>query len=1424
MIKKNGFKKKIISLLLTVCLIVSMLGTVVGVSAEEFVDGTQLEEKIDTEENLENKIEDNIEEDGIEELVSDEIQEEDAEKAENIDSEIADLEMTENIFVDENVEELTREEEKEDTLEVETSDQSENVISGICGDNLTWTLENGVLRISGEGKMYDFCLDDPSIDYPEVPWQNYKAEIKKLIVDEGVTYIGLWAFVSCRNLKYITFPSSLKHIGTEVFTWCRSLESIKFSEGLDSIGYGAFQDCENLKSIIFPSSLKYIGKFAFLGCTSLNNITLPSLLTVIGEDAFKECSSLKEVWLSEGINSISFYDFESSSITSLSLPASIKEIAPENFPGNLVDLYYGGTEKQWKELCKTHSWLSEYVGKMKKNGGKIYYNDNGTKYKTESNICFWSKWDSENQIAYFGDTDFNGSQVNVNTDLSFIENLDTLLGKYVLVAKRNRKDGLVGPSELLSIKPVETKLGTITTSDKSTVTIDGNTYTLAEDISFPDFYVNTFVLYHVLDNESVYVQELKKGQGTLTYWNSKSRKLKIDNREYELGTCAEEDSIKFLGDTSYTRVYVQFWYDQLNHIYKVTKNVDFSEKFPDFYETYIPPTEAEEILYEDVEEWNQAYNDYVEAVRNALREFSGTEGEKKESTVIAEAKRMQKADENSNSKYLSGNLGSYSEYAYRALAEYLYDYTCDNVEFSSLKPADIVNSVIKSLSGGLKTYHYDDDIEIGINMTILNKSGTGHLEIKKQGRQVLNIPVNTPQKEVEASIGEYLNALQDLAVDSMVNVATAVYQDILGESLSKLTEKYISKAIDKIEKKLAVKLTEKFNLAGVGDFVQGVNKCYSFYSYVNANVGHWDNIEGILGNVDKLQFKDKTINDVAVKKAMSALEKAKTHFVRSYQKYIAGTLGEEKGFFKLFFKCPVDIEVYNSQGEKIGCANETELWYDDSIEIVSQGGAKIVTVLTEDLPNVKVFSREYGTMDCTIEELNADHKPIGRLNYYNISLTPGQEYSVDVNKNLEQNKNSMVIETNGQNILADEYVSVKESAGVLISCKVESDDGTDGGRVRGSGTYIRGNAVVLSAIPDTGYVFAGWYQGDNLITLGKIYEFTARNNEVLTAKFVRIQRIYVQIKAEGGGTVSGSDKNNEYLEGEKVTVTATPDEGKIFEGWYCKEKKVSEDEKYQFSAIENVELIARFVDKPVQSCKHVFGNAKITKNATCTTEGEKYYICTICGAKKEECIPKKAHKYGKGVITKKPTIYKAGEQVVTCTVCKKKFKKTYGKKLSATIKLNIYSIVLQKKQSTSKVKVSMANGDTIKTWISSNKKVVTVDKKGVIKAQKKGNAKITVTLKSGKKATVKVKVQDSKVKTTKLNNLKSAILIKKGKTSKIQPIVSPITSQEKIVFASSNKKIATVNSKGVIEAKKKGSTTITVKSGKIVKKIKVTVK
>ena len=137
----------------------------------------------------------------------------------------------------------------------------------------------------------------------------------------------------------------------------------------------------------------------------------------------------------------------------------------------------------------------------------------------------------------------------------------------------------------------------------------------------------------------------------------------------------------------------------------------------------------------------------------------------------------------------------------------------------------------------------------------------------------------------------------------------------------------------------------------------------------------------------------------------------------------------------------------------------------------------------------------------------------------------------------------------------------------------------------------------------------------------------------------------------------------------------------------------------------------------------------------------------------------------------------------------------------------------------------MAEGDSVKSWTSSNKKIVTVDKNGKIKAGKKtGNAKITVTLKSGKKATLKVKVQSAKVKTTKITGLKTKLTLKKGKSLTLKPLVAPITSQEKVTYSSSNKKVAAVTKNGVVKGKKKGTATITVRSGKAAKKIKITIR
>lgn len=242
--------------------------------------------------------------------------------------------------------------------------------------------------------------------------------------------------------------------------------------------------------------------------------------------------------------------------------------------------------------------------------------------------------------------------------------------------------------------------------------------------------------------------------------------------------------------------------------------------------------------------------------------------------------------------------------------------------------------------------------------------------------------------------------------------------------------------------------------------------------------------------------------------------------------------------------------------------------------------------------------------------------------------------------------------------------------------------------------------------------------------------------------------------------------------------------------------------------------------------KHSYGKGKQIKAATYKTTGLMRYTCQVCGYEKTETIPVIAHthKYT-WKTTAKATVFRPAKQEGTCSLCGKKQTRNYGSKLKATIKLNVSSITLQRKQATTKVKVSMAYGDSIKSWASSNKKIVTVDKNGKIKAgTKTGTAKITVTLKSGKKATLKVKVQTAKVKTTKISGLKKKLTIKKGKSVTLKPVVSPITSQEKVTYRSSNKKIATVSSKGVVKGRRKGTVTITVKSGKVTKKIKITVK
>ena len=164
--------------------------------------------------------------------------------------------------------------------------------------------------------------------------------------------------------------------------------------------------------------------------------------------------------------------------------------------------------------------------------------------------------------------------------------------------------------------------------------------------------------------------------------------------------------------------------------------------------------------------------------------------------------------------------------------------------------------------------------------------------------------------------------------------------------------------------------------------------------------------------------------------------------------------------------------------------------------------------------------------------------------------------------------------------------------------------------------------------------------------------------------------------------------------------------------------------------------------------------------------------------------------------------------------------------IPAIVKLNATSLPLQVKKSTTALKIKeYTAGDAVANWSSSNKKVAVVNARtGKITARKTGKTTITVTMQSGATAKCLIKVQKGRVKTKKLNVGKTAITLKKGEKYRIIWERLPLTSSEKATFQSSKKKIAAVSGKGIITAKKKGTTYITVKSGSKKRKIRVTVR
>jgi hypothetical protein len=204
----------------------------------------------------------------------------------------------------------------------------QTVDSGVTGE-CTWTLAgvsgNCTLTVSGNGAMADYYS-------VYEPWYGYHDNIRRVVIREGVTAIGSYAFYQCYYLTEVTIPNSVITVGNGAFAGCSDLTTVTGGNSVEIIGNDVFSGCRLTGTLIIPNSVTSIGSYAFYGCTGLATLTIGNAVKTIGEGAFKDFDGLTAVTVGNAVETIgsrAFYNC--TGLTTVTIGNSVETIGNEAF-------------------------------------------------------------------------------------------------------------------------------------------------------------------------------------------------------------------------------------------------------------------------------------------------------------------------------------------------------------------------------------------------------------------------------------------------------------------------------------------------------------------------------------------------------------------------------------------------------------------------------------------------------------------------------------------------------------------------------------------------------------------------------------------------------------------------------------------------------------------------------------------------------------------------------------------------------------------------------------------------------------------------------------------------------------------------------------------------------------------------------------
>ncbi len=1355
------------------------------------------------------------------------------------------------------------------------------------------------------------------------------------------------------------------------------------------------------------------------------------------------------------------------------------------------------------EESKYKTYNSKVIVKWWKGLKREEKEDTGEEVRTvQENVRYFTEWDAENQTAYFGKNDLLGSKVDEETDTSFLGDVNDLIGKYVLVKTKSRGDELVGPDTLLSIKAVETKTGTVKKVAAETITIDDVAYSIADNILMSETYVGKYVLYHIFEGKIKEIEILKKDEGTLVYWNTKTREVRV-NKKYYLSPLADEKTLEILGNTGRKQFPVDYYSDNNGFIYqiferKLLKNdidvskdtwnfKNFSGSEAKYWKFWFPELQAEKLSeYAKEADAGLCYGMVVTDIILNSKEQDSTDfdvnsinkielqskskelgitaeeyikymfvlqdaREIKVSNVINDLNGLYKAvkayqhengaaveitirgqyngndswahalwgigvvDEELQSKIIVYDCNHPGKECYITLEKdtehnenfisWRYDlgfkkstifgtgqagnpqitYVCpDNKSFFEGKSLyEYFKNELKKQEEGKKTNSINssdvnlvsvsngkvqDDSLVQINKYgVIEKTGDQEDTVVDTSEcywtEKNNIDVAGNENGVNASlIGVSSSVETDSEHGKSVKLSleekNRVILDTGTEDKVDITLKYLGdneeiytqeisgiSGLEKVnmssdEKEIIIKGLSSMSITYKEDD-KSAEESDSFY-VKNMNPEHEYNIVKDIDN-EEVSVKEDADNDGIYEKEI-VKQSFHKHIYRyrdngdgTHVKYCikgdvsfkeehtylngvcccgakqdavvisSGTCGDylkwtlnSEGImniagtgnmecWKKFAETPWYEEKENVKKVVIGegvtsvsaeafreCKNISSIILPDSLLFIGDvafcqchdlkdivfpknliyigsGAFSNCEHLTEvTIPSSVRYIGRYEHGSCPFEYSDRIYGYTNSAAYWR-AMKWGITFESlgTLTEEDEDYIGGELIATGkkGENI----YWSLYED-GQVFFCGTGSMDDTDPGN-GGSAellsdysvnvkkvTFTEGiKTIGISTLSGSEYKcfenLSSIEIGDSITDIGERAFFKCPSLQSITIgagvasigkyafsydtslKQIIVKNANMSLKSENNVLFSKDGnilyryphtKNSEYI---------IPDTTKIIE----LDAFGDSDALISITIPNSVEKIMNDAFDGCDNLKNVYfeGSAsdwkkiKIEEGNSCLTNAVIHYT--------KECT---GHVWGTWKIFTKATVFEPEQQKRICSVCKKEEVQSVGKKLSPTMKINVNSIVLQLKQSTTKVRITdLKKGDYIKSWKSGNTKIVKVDKKGKITAQKKtGKAMITITLASGLEKQIKVTVQKSSVEAQKITGIPKTVTLRNGKMKTLKPNVLPVTVSSKIGYSSSNKNVATVDSKGRIKAKKKGKATITIKCGKKVVKCRVIVK